>query len=191
MENVIKRSIKLRPENNPKKITVITPCSRPENLKKIKLNFDYIREWIIVYDGPLEHQFTENPKISEYNFTETNSIKGTAQRNFALQLVENGFVYFLDDDNTIHPSFYTLLHFIEKGHFYTFNQKRKNTLRGNNLKPGFIDTSMFLIDIALAKEISWNNSLTHDGEYIQTIYNLFPQSWIFINIVLCYYNKLT
>ena len=49
---------------------------------------------------------------------------------------------------------------------------------------------MFLVDIALAKEILWNNSLTHDGEYIKTIYNKYPDKWIYVNSVLCYYNKL-
>ena len=35
--------INLKQKNKPKLVTVITPCSRPENLNKIKLNFDYIK----------------------------------------------------------------------------------------------------------------------------------------------------
>ena len=61
-----------KPLNNSLKITVITPCTRPGNLKKIyeSLNFDYICEWIIVYDGnKIEsnpHIFQENNKIEKY-----------------------------------------------------------------------------------------------------------------------------
>jgi len=36
-----------------KKVTIITPSCRIDNLKKIEqsINFEYIDEWIIVYDG--------------------------------------------------------------------------------------------------------------------------------------------
>ena len=35
------------------KITIITPSYRIDNLYKIKesINFEYVHEWIIVYDG--------------------------------------------------------------------------------------------------------------------------------------------
>ena len=167
--------------------TLITPCSRPDNLKKIKLP-DFFHEWIIVYDGLKIKQF-DNPKIKEYTFTKPGSFKGSEQRNFALKLVNNGFVYFLDDDNIIHPNFYMLKN-LDGNHFYTFNQKRVRTLKGNRIHPGFIDTGMFLIDIDLAKNIMWNNTQFHDGEYIKAVYDLHPDKWVYINKTLSYYNKL-
>jgi hypothetical protein len=54
------------------KITIITPSYRIDNVKKIKqsIKFEYIDEWIIVYDGnKIESNpfiFEENEKIKEY-----------------------------------------------------------------------------------------------------------------------------
>jgi hypothetical protein len=180
----------------PKKITIITPCSRPENIKKIKekLQFEYIDKWIIVYDGKYVNsiQGFSEPEINEHIFTDPISIKGTAQRNYGLSFVENGFIYFLDDDNIIHPDFYILLHFIEDGKFYTFNQVQKNRLlRGNRIRVQAIDTSMFLIDSTLAKGILWKNNDVHDGEYITEIHNNHRDKLVWINVILSFYNNLT
>ena len=48
------------------KITIITPPYSIDNLKKIKpsLNFEYIDDWIIVYDG---NKIESNPCIFEEN----------------------------------------------------------------------------------------------------------------------------
>ena len=55
------------------KTTIITPSYRIDNLKKKieqSTNFEYIDEWIIVYDGTkIESQpsiFEQNEKIKEY-----------------------------------------------------------------------------------------------------------------------------
>ena len=44
------------------KLTIITPLYRKNNLLEIKkgLNFEYIDEWIIVYDG---NKIQSNPNI--------------------------------------------------------------------------------------------------------------------------------
>ena len=176
------------------KITIITPCSRPENIKTIQqsINFQHIN-WIIVYDGKCVNKIQElnHPQIQEHIHTDKDSIKGTAQRNYALKFVESGFVYFLDDDNIIHPNFYQLIDIIEPGKFYTFNQQRpKRIAGGDNIVIERIDTAMFLLDISLAKGVLWNNTTTHDGEYIVGIKNLHPDKWVWINKTMCYYNKI-
>ena len=54
------------------KMTIITPTYRIDNLNKIKksINFEYVDEWIIVYDGNRietnPYIFKENEKIQEY-----------------------------------------------------------------------------------------------------------------------------
>ena len=74
---------------NTNKLTIITPSYRVNNLLEIKksINFEYIEEWIIVYDGS---KITDNPKIFENQ--ENNKIKeyvhkgdgilGNPQRNY-------------------------------------------------------------------------------------------------------------
>jgi len=175
------------------KITIITPCCRPNNLNNIKINFDYIDEWIIVYDASkienFEKQF-DNPKISEYHF-KSNGISGNPQRNYALTQVKNKntFIYFLDDDNTIHPDLYKLLDGIQPGKFYTFNQE--NRFNGNCIKLGYIDSAMFLIDYSLIKDIKWvNDRYDADGLFIMSVYDSNPDKWVYVNDINCYYNKL-
>ena len=98
---------------NKNKLTIITPCCRPNNLIKLydSINFNYINEWIVVYD---EKKIKQNPnilnhfnnkKIKEY-FHRGNGISGNPQRNRALDKIENKntMVYYLDDDNIIHEA---------------------------------------------------------------------------------------
>jgi len=180
------------------KITIITPSYRIQNLKKIyeTINFDYVDEWIIVYDGS---KITENPnlfnheKIKEYVHYNNNSCFGNAQRNFALNNIknENTYLYFLDDDNLIHPELYKLLDIIEKDKLYTFNQIRYpnlELLKGNEIKET-IDTAMILISYNLCKNIKWNlYEYGADFRYINECYNQNKEKWIYINNVLAYHN---
>ena len=191
-----------------KKITIITPSIRPENLIKVKesINFDYVNEWIIVYDGS---KISENPniflnesnsKIKEYIHS-GEGISGNPQRNFALDNIsnENTYLYFLDDDNIIHQDLYTLLDRIEDNKIYTFDQIRppdvfpyKEYLPGNNIELFNIDTAMFLIDYNLCKNVKWDiHKYNADGIYIVECYELNKENWIYINKVIAHYNYLS
>jgi glycosyltransferase involved in cell wall biosynthesis len=192
---------------NAKKITIITPSIRPENLSQIKdsINFDYVNEWIIVYD---ENKIKENPylfknesKITEYLHKNEKSTAGNSQRNFALSNIKNKdtYIYFLDDDNIMHPEIYNLFDCLEDNKIYTFNQKRpanifpfKDVLKGNNIEVYKIDSAMFLIDYNLCKNIEWSiEKYNADGLYIVDCYNSNKDAWIFINNILAYYNILS
>lgn len=192
---------------NAKKITIITPSIRPENLSQIKdsINFDYVNEWIIVYD---ENKIKENPylfknesKITEYLHKNEKSTAGNSQRNFALSNIKNKdtYIYFLDDDNIMHPDIYNLFDCLEDNKIYTFNQKRpanifpfKDVLKGNNIEVYKIDSAMFLIDYNLCKNIEWSiEKYNADGLYIVDCYNSNKDAWIFINNILAYYNILS
>ena len=104
-----------------RKLTIITPCCRPNNLKKIieSLDFDFIDEWIIVYDQNkipenlnLFKSHTHYKKIKEFIYKTDNDGWGNSQRNYGIESIQNkdAYVYFLDDDNIIHPNLYTFLH---------------------------------------------------------------------------------
>ena len=85
-------------------INIITPCSRPENLhliaKSIKLP-SYAYRWIVVFDS--ETIPTDIPECEAYCIKDINSVCGNAQRNLAIDLVTEGWIYFNDDDTTMHP----------------------------------------------------------------------------------------
>ena len=191
----------IEPKQERKKITIITPCIRPDNLAKIKksINFDYINEWIIIYDKKYiknQHLF-EDDKIKEYEFLGS-GISGNPQRNYGLDNISNinTYVYFLDDDNIIHPNLYKLLDIIEDNKIYTFNQKRpdnvfpyKELLLGNKIEIGEIDSAMFLVDYNLCKNIRWiPDKYVADGIFIVECYSENRDKWIYIDELIAYYN---
>jgi predicted O-methyltransferase YrrM len=184
---------------NKNKITIITPSYRIKNLKKLydTINFDYVDEWIIVYDGS---KITENPKlfnhekIKEYIHKNDNSSFGNAQRNFALDNIKNDntYLYYLDDDNLINPDLYKLLDIIDNDKMYTFNLIHYPELilmKGNDINITKIDTAMILISYKLCKNIRWNlYEYSADFTYINECYNENKENWIYIDNVLSYHN---
>jgi predicted O-methyltransferase YrrM len=184
---------------NTNKLTIITPSYRVSNLQEIKksINFEYIEEWIIVYDGKVivpdlkifENQ--ENNKIKEYVYTDWNSTTGNSQRNYALTKITNpdALLFYLDDDNLLHPNIYNLLNIIDNDKMYSFNQY--NRLKGNIIRNGCIDSAMVIIPYKLCKTEKWIiNQYNADGYYIMNCYNKNRNKHIFVDNDLCYYNKL-
>jgi glycosyltransferase involved in cell wall biosynthesis len=187
-----------------KKITIITPSIRPENMHKIyeHIQWEHVAEWIIVYDGK---KITENPqlfssdKISEYVYS-GEGISGNPQRNYALDHVKHkdSFIYFLDDDNLIHPELFSIVNNLQENKMYTFNQIRPpdvfpftDYLKGNKIEVFQIDSAMFLIDYQLCRHIRWNPYYYYsDGIFIMECYSTHKDKWVYIDQILCYYNKL-
>ena len=172
-------------------ITIITPCTRKENLEKIKksINFDRLAEWIIIYDSKNQENYFNDPKISEYSYHLPESMMGNAQRNYGLDRVknENSYIYFLDDDNIMHQDIFELSLVPDK--IYTFNQC--DGMFGNHIKVRYIDTAMFMVYFPNINKIKWLlNKYESDGIYIQECYRYNKEKWVYINRNLCYYNKL-
>jgi glycosyltransferase involved in cell wall biosynthesis len=191
-------------KNHKKKITLITPSIRPENLLKImdSIRFEYINKWIIVYDGS---KIVENPKLFindkiEEHIYKGDGISGNPQRNYALDLLKDTdtYLYYLDDDNIIHPELYNLLDNIEDDKMYTFDQQRpdnifpfKTLLKGNDVTLFNIDTAMILIDYNLCKDIRWvADKYNADGLYITECYTKNKDKWIYIDKLMAYYNPV-
>ncbi len=190
---------------NTNKLTIITPSYRVNNLLEVKksINFEYIEEWIIVYDGskiidnPKIFENQENNKIKEYVY-QGEGISGNPQRNYALTKITNpnALLYYLDDDNIVHPNMYDLLKIIDNNKIYTFNQC--NGFKGNDIRLGFIDSAMYIVPYNLCKNNYWYPPnefwipVAHaaDGVFIRECYNNNKTKHIFIDNDLCYYNKI-
>jgi hypothetical protein len=183
---------------NTNKITILTPSYRVDNLLEIKksINFEYVDEWIIVYDAS---KIVDNPKLFENQ--ENNKIKefvfncegeyGNPQRNYALSKITNPdtLLYYLDDDNIIHPNIYRLLNIIDNNKIYTFNQY--NRIKGNKVTINNIDTAMTIIPFRLCKNEKWIlDNHNADGYYITECYDNNKNTHIFVDNDLCYYNKI-
>ena len=183
---------------NTNKLTIITPSYRVDNLLEVKksIDFKYIEEWIIVYDGskiidnPNLFENQENNKIKEYVY-KGEGISGNPQRNFALTKITNPntSLYYLDDDNLINPNIYRLLNIIDNNKMYTFNQVKR--FKGNNINVGCIDTGMVIIPYNLCQNVKWKLNLYEaDGYYIKKCYDSNKNTHIYVDNELCYYNKI-
>ena len=131
-----------------------------------------------------------NDKIKEYVY-KGDGISGNPQRNYALTKITNKetFLYYLDDDNIIHPTFYKLLNLLDTNKIYTFNQE--NRLKGNNINVRHIDTAMCVVHYNLCQNIEWiNDKYDADGYYIKSCYDKNKDKHIYIDNDMCYYNKL-
>jgi hypothetical protein len=105
----------------------------------------------------------------------------------------NTYLYFLDDDNIIHPNLYKFLNTIgDEKCIYTFIQNNHGNLsKGNRLHIGGIDTAMFLIHFDLCKDIRWNITKHEaDGIFFLNCYNNNKDKHKYIENELCYYNYL-
>jgi len=90
-----------------KKLSVITPVSRPELLPLVASSVPGEAEWVLVTDGPLEipsglrpHVLIEGPKTGQW---------GDLQRQIGLEAATGSYIYFLDDDNLMLPVLADLL----------------------------------------------------------------------------------
>ena len=125
-------------------INIITPCSRPENLSKIAKSINIPKEncrWIVVHDTLYPFTIdTVDQHREEYWIKDDKSIVGNAQRNYALNLIKDGWIYFNDDDTIIHPDLWDNIKDLEND-FISFKQNNKNgslRLMGNNITPNNI-----------------------------------------------------
>jgi hypothetical protein len=199
-------------------LNLITPCSRANNLFKIKktINFDRINKWIIIYDTSViktkKKLFTEHKNIIEFFHKDKLSVSGNSQRNYALEYLnkkknKNFFIYFLDDDNILHKNFYKVIDNFDNdkmNFIYTFDQLRKQKiyinnqfqhikiLKGNIIKTGYIDIAMFLPNFSLINNIRWpKKKYTADGEYIVKCMKNNKNKHRYLPLVASHYNFIS
>jgi hypothetical protein len=177
-------------------LNIITPCSRPENLIKISESINIPRSnyrWIVVFDSlylPDKDLIPMNCEI--YTHKDEMSISGNAQRNFALNLIKEGYVYFNDDDTLIHVDLWENIKNL-KNDFISFKQLNKNgTLRleGNNIKVCEIDSHNFIVENSIIyNNIFILNNYAADGLFAEACFKN-SKSYIYLNKELSIYNIL-
>jgi hypothetical protein len=89
-------------------INIITAVSRPHNLKLIKDNLKSVFtkcevRWYLIFDSLKVDYFV--PEDCYYFDFIPGDISGAPQKNRALDLIKEGWVYFLDDDNLMHEEY--------------------------------------------------------------------------------------
>jgi len=184
-------------------VSIITACSRPQNLKKIhdSIEFQKVEKWYIIYDTSkcrkYEEQFpgTSNSKQILELFCDTPGFAGHPQINMALDLIEDGFVYIMDDDNIFHPTFWILLPTLDKDSVYTWDQNRiqeKRIMKGGRIEEEKIDTSQFIVPRNLIGSVKWaEQRAAGDFRFISQIYKKHKDKFKYIPKIACYHNFIT
>ena len=175
-------------------INIITPCSRPENLNDVASSINIPKEnyrWIVVFD--LKNIPQSTPENAEcYAHKDENSTSGNAQRNYALNLVKQGYVYFNDDDTTIHQDLWNSVKDLNND-FISFKQVWVSgmlRLDGRNITLNNIDSHNFLVHSSLIGNVRWElNRYDADGLFAHECWKK-SKSYLYINEVLSVYNSL-
>jgi hypothetical protein len=143
-------------------LTIVTPCVRYGNLPAIRRSINIPEEhfrWICIFDSTSLPKHIPD-KCEAYMFSDPNSKVGNAQRNYALNLIDEGHIYFLDDDTEIHSSLWKKIEALDDHDFIHFSQiNKEGSLRlkgkeitcgkiGNNfiVKRDIIGDTRFIID---------------------------------------------
>lgn len=130
-------------------LNIITPCSRPENLeiiaKSINIPSDSYR-WIVVFDA---NEIPNNIPIEcePYAVKVEGSVFGHGQRNFGLDLIQEGHVYFNDDDTEINKNLWENIKDVNHD-FISFQQLNKDgslRLEGKIIELNYIDSHNFIV----------------------------------------------
>jgi hypothetical protein len=176
-------------------INIITPCIRPENLEKISKSINIPRDqyrWIVVFDL-LDKPENIPDNCEWYNIKDVDSTSGNAQRNFALNLVTHGHIYFNDDDTIMQPELWDEIKNEDLQDFISFKQANKDgsiRLEGINISVGTIDSHNFITSVECVGDTRWVlDRYDADGVFARECFEK-AKTILHISKILSVYNTL-
>ncbi len=197
------------------KLNIVTRCTRPQFLQKVKtsifktVNFDI--KWWVVFDTrvikDVDAEFLTDLQLLGGQTLFLKGEEGDMAHSLLSKVIDKineGFIYFLDDDNILHENFYdVLLKNIKENpekRGFIFSQKVGGVdfsgldireAKPENTRVQHIDMAQFLLRRDLIGDNRFvSGDYKADGYFIEKIYNLNKEDFLFIPEVLCYYNKL-
>lgn len=175
-------------------LNIITPCTRLQNLNKIAASINIPKNsyrWIVVFDS---HAIPQSiPEICEpYAIKIKGSVFGNGQRNYALNLVKQGHVYFNDDDTLLHSKLWEVISPLTQD-FISFQQVYRDgklRLKGDVISPNMIDSHNFIASIECIGKVRWELSrYDADGPFASNVYRQ-ATTKVHLPITLSVYNAL-
>jgi hypothetical protein len=188
-------------------LAIITPCSRPKNIEQvmdsvIAATVPGVRlRWLVVMDAeiaivpaclvraPFEVQISLVPSVQGGKRI---SVSGNLQRNWALGQIDQGCVFFLDDDTTMHPDLLREAipilarnpgvnlgyHLWIRGHLASF--------------PAFLETGQIIHDRECIGENRWLPLMQYDADRVFNLaqYGRWTSKFVILDKVLHRYNTL-
>lgn len=176
-------------------INIITACSRPNNLHTISKSINIPSEnyrWIVVFDFETLPPIELIPENCEtYLHKNKESTSGNSQKNFAIDLVNDGYVYFNDDDTIVHQDLWENVKYLNND-FISFQQldKRNRVRLTGQVKYQKIDSHNFLLTRELIGNSRWVvNKYEADGLFAVECHSK-SKDPIIIDKPLSVYNSL-
>ena len=181
-------------------ITVVTPSNRPWLLPKVYSSLPVGAEWVVVLDRhdlrevPAELPHAANVKL----FAHTGGKWGNDQRSFGMLQASGEYLYFLDDDNVVHPR---LMPLFEK---LTASGERPAIVVNQILKSGELrlratlpphpngtDTAQVLVPRSMTLGHKWDSNMYEaDGKFFGEIFSEHRERFVAVDEPACYYNYL-
>ena len=186
-------------------LTVITACSRPANLPGVQsslrqLDSTFEVRWVVVMDANVasRNQVTVEPTVL---VSEPTDCEGIRQKNKGIELTDkDSWVYFLDDDNTIHPNFAktanAAIYNYQDKMVFVFQQQNKDgshRLFAGPVEFGKIDVGSFLIHASAIGETRFKpfpGARADDFVFISEVYAKARSTFQFITEYATYHNGL-
>lgn len=196
------------------KLAIITRCSRPDNLPYIKESifttdkFDIT--WYILFDTnilkDINAELLNSLQQDSIKISFLKGIDGDFGHQMLNKTIDNidGFFYVLDDDNIIHEDFYESIYetmennrvkrafvFNQRIDFKDFTGQEIRYCSPDNMKVSKVDMAQVVLHTNIISDIQLiEMNYVADSIFIENVYNKLPNSFIFIDKILCYYNYL-
>lgn len=160
------------------KVFILTPSRRPFNSSIISKSIPQECEWVIVFDKTVknDHQI-DNAITIKSNET---GFWGNPNRNVGLEYIkehlkpsDNDWLYILDDDNIIHPNWWSSIqnHLNSDAAIVTWGQTwasgEPRTAPTDNPRIATIDTSQYMVRWSIAKDLRFEHIYEADGIYAE------------------------
>jgi len=188
-------------------ISIVTAGSRPQNFEIIYENIleifgeeDFY--WYLICDPKkvteedIEKFYNKDRVIAAIN--NYNGGFGGILRRLATSLIDDGWIYYLDDDNLIHHNLLWLYKHVDDfpdKYAFVFKQLEKNgkfyQIAEMPSKQGHIDTGNVLIHKKAIFD-NWDSTgiWAEDYRFYYSNYTIKPEYWKAIDITAAYYNYL-
>ena len=187
---------------------VVTRCTRVENLLTL-LEGVYSSgvnvSWHIVFDTNhvkevdvklLGELYSSNAQL----YFKNGDGWGLSNLNDILKALPEGYVFHLDDDNLMHPDYYRQMSIAHSmwPDKKVFCYGQELSIWGDNFRyaspentvVGGIDLAQYTVHTDVYKEMSYGSGYTADGEFIEAYHKAHPEQFVFLNDVICYYNRI-
>lgn len=196
------------------KINILTRCTRPYNLDKIKesiyknipseceISWNILFDTAILKDIDAELLSRLSDDSTKFYFKKGEKWGNWNRLNDLIQSLD-GWIYNLDDDNLLHENFYVKIKeaisnnpeclaiiFSQKVGGIDFSGVDVREADPKNMAVQKIDLAQWLIHSKLHLNNLYDSGYRADGEFIQSLYKNHQESFIFIKDILCYYNAL-